>query len=515
MSENQWTKVAEEKNLREGLPVVVKVDDKEVLLVRLEEKIYACGNKCTHYGAPLSDGRLSNHIATCPWHNARFNVKNGKMVAPPALDDLPVYPVKVENGDVYLGKAESPKVAKSSGLDKRTVLIVGAGAAGNTAAEALRREGFDGHIQLLTAEPDRPYDRPNLSKEFMAGTAPADWIPLRSEAFYTENQIDLLTNHRVTDLDPVEHSVTLARGKKLHFDQCLLATGGIPRSLDVQGSNLENVFQFRSLQDAQVVVGAVEQASRVLIVGAGFIGMEVAASLRVRNLDVHVVAPEKVPFLHIFGEKVAKRLQKRHEANGVQFHLGTTVKELAGHQKVQEVILKNDTRLSIDVVVIGLGISPAVEYLQKTNLIQDGAVPVNEHLETRAKGIYAAGDIAIVPYGYSGERQRIEHWAVAERQGLHAARAMLGHDEPYDDVPFFWTQQHDVSLKYVGFASQFDQIAYQGDIENGNFLAGYYMKGQLKAAATVGMSKELFAVQEILKTGHAIPFEQFQNWVDA
>jgi NADPH-dependent 2,4-dienoyl-CoA reductase/sulfur reductase-like enzyme len=258
-------------------------------------------------------------------------------------------------------------------------------------------------------------------------------------------------------------------------------------------------------------VAAVEQAENVLVVGAGFIGMEVAASLRERNLEVSLVASEKVPLVHVFGERVGKRFQRLHEENGVHFHLGMTVKEIVGTKEVQEVVLSDDSCLSVDVVVIGLGILPAVEYLHKTNLVQDGAVPVNGQLETRVKAIYAAGDIAIVPYSKTGEGQRIEHWVVAERQGQHAARAMLGHVEPYDEVPFFWTKQYGVSLKYVGFARQFDQIAYRGDVEKGDFLAGYYANGQLKAAATIGMAKGLYAVEKILKTDHSLSFDQFQD----
>ncbi|MEO0248787.1 MAG: FAD-dependent oxidoreductase, partial [candidate division WOR-3 bacterium] len=294
-------------------------------------------------------------------------------------------------------------------------------------------------------------------------------------------------------------------------DQCLLATGGVPRRLNVPGSDLENVFHLRSLEDARVIVAAVEQAKSVLVVGAGFIGMEVAASLRERGLEVHLVAPEKVPLVNVFGERVGKRIQRLHEQKGILFHLGTTLKEIVGTKKVQEVVLSDGSRLSVDVVVVGLGILPAIEYLQKTNLVQDGAVPVNERLETRAKGIYAAGDIAVVPDPNTGEGRRIEHWVVAERQGQHAARIMLGHTEPYNEVPFFWTRQHGVSLKYVGFAKQFDQIAYRGDVETGHFLAGYYDNGKLKAAVTIGMSKELFAIEQILKTGRSLSFDRFQD----
>ncbi|MFB0546165.1 MAG: FAD-dependent oxidoreductase [Anaerolineae bacterium] len=511
MAENQWRKVMEEKDLKEGVPVSAKADGDNVLLVRLRDRICACGSKCTHYGGPLSDGLLSDHIITCPWHNARFDVTTGKMVAAPALNDLARYAVKVENGQVYVGRAERPRFPKPSGEDRRTFLIVAAGAAGNAAAETLRREGFAGRILLITAEAEGPYDRPNLSKDFLAGKARPEWIPLRSEQFYAEQRIELLTNRRVTALDPGDRSVTFANGERLNFDRLLLATGGFPRRLTIPGTDLEGCFLLRSLADAEAIVAAVQEAERALVVGASFIGMEVAASLTERGLEVHVVAPGQVPMMRVFGERVGRRLQRLHEEKGVLFHLGNTPKEILGQKRVQAVVLSDESRIATDVVVAGIGIIPAVDYLQNTGLLHNGAVPVDGRLQTKARGIFAAGDIAIVPDRRTGEARRVEHWVVAERQGQHAARAMLGSDAPYDEVPFFWTKQYDASLKYVGFARNYDRIAYRGDVEEGTFLAGYYQNGVLKAAATLGRSREIIALGEILKAGIMISPDQFQD----
>ncbi|MGQ9632223.1 MAG: FAD-dependent oxidoreductase [bacterium] len=511
MAEEGWRKVAQEGDLKEGVPISMRANGDDILLVRLDGRIHACGGRCTHYGAPLRDGLLLGHVITCPWHNARFDITTGEMTSAPALDDLPRYPVKVEGGQVYVGRAESPQPPKPSIGGGQTFVIVGAGAAGNAAAETLRREGFAGRIIMITAEPGVPYDRPNLSKDFLAGKAPPDWIPLRDEEFYAEREIELLTSHRVTSLDLSGRSVTFESGNQLKYDRLLLATGGIPRRLNIPGANLEGCLSLRSLADAEAIISAVEGAEKAVIVGASFIGMEVAASLRERGLEVHVVAPEQAPMANVFGERVGRRLQRLHEEKGVRFHLGNTPKEIAGEKKVREVALSDGSHIAADVVVVGIGITPAVDYLRDTGLLQNGAVPVDERLQTKAQGVFAAGDIAIVPDRRTGEARRVEHWVVAERQGQHAAQAMLGGDTPYDEVPFFWTKQYDASLKYVGFAREYDRVVYRGDVEGGKFLAGYYRGGHLMAAATLGMSREIIVLQEILRDGIAISPDRFRD----
>jgi NADPH-dependent 2,4-dienoyl-CoA reductase/sulfur reductase-like enzyme len=390
-------------------------------------------------------------------------------------------------------------------------VILGAGAAGNAAAETLRREGFEGQIVMVTAESDRPYDRPNLSKQYMAGTAKPEWIPLRSEKFYSLHQIDLLTDHRVTAVDPDSKHLTFENGNTLAYDRLLLATGGRPRTLDIPGTQLKGYFLLRSWADANAIIASLQNTQTAVIVGTGFIGMEVASSLRARNLSVHVVGREESPMKFPFGDRVSNYLKRMHEEKGVAFHLNTTLREIVGQNRVDEVVLADGTRIKTDIVIAGLGIVPAVEYLQGTNLVVDGAVPVDPCLRTKAKDIFAAGDIALVPTPPAGTPMRVEHWVVAERLGQHAARTMLGSDAAYDEIPFFWTRQYDNSLQYVGHAAEFDRIAYRGDPNSGKFLAGYYLNGSLKAVAGMKMNKEFLHLGRMLKANITISPDHFEN----
>jgi apoptosis-inducing factor 3 len=500
-----WQKVCRDAELAEGASLLVKLGDADVHLSRLDGKVYAVGNKCTHYECPLNEGARLGRVVVCRCHDARFDITTGKVLSAPALNDLPVYPVRIEAGDVLLGPVEKAKFPKPEGTDARTFLIVGGGAAGNAAAETLRREGFAGRILMITAESDPPYDRPNLSKEFISGEAKPEWMPLRGAKFYANQKIELLTDTRVTALDPRAKNVTLHDGRRLAFDKALLATGGAPRLSTVPGSQGEGCFTLRSFADARAIAAAAEGARSAVLVGAGFIGLELASSLRARGIAVDVVTPEPLPLARIVGERIALWLKDRHEQKMVAFHLGTTVKEIAGPRGGKTVALSDGGTLEADFVVFGLGVQPVVDYLAGTDLARDGAVPVNGRLETSYPDILAAGDIALVPDHGSGEARRIEHWVVAERQGQHAARSMLGAAAPFDEVPFFWTRQTGISLKYVGLARAWDDIAWRGDLDAGKFLAGFYREGRLLAAASVGMPTELTAVELMLRRGAPLP----------
>jgi apoptosis-inducing factor 3 len=505
MAESSWNKVCRDAELAEGSPRLVRSGDDEVMLVRLDGKVYAVGNKCPHYECPLNEGTLFGHEIICKCHNARFDVTTGRMLQAPSLKDLPVYPVRVEAGEISLGPAEKPRFSKPQGTDPRTFLIVGAGAAGNAAAETLRREGFAGRIVMITSESDQPYDRPDLSKGFMSGEAKPEWLPLRSAKFYENQGIEVLTNTRVIAVDPRGRTVTTQGGKKLGFDKALLATGATPRKPPIPGADGESCFSLRSFADARSIAEAAGSAARAVLIGAGFIAMELAGSLRSRGLAVDVAAPETLPLAGIVGDRIASYLKKRHEEKGVAFHMGTTVVGISGPKGAKTIALSDGTRLSADFVVFGLGVAPVVDYLAGTDLARNGGVPVNARLETKHPDIYAAGDIAIVPNPAGGDDIRIEHWAVAERQGQHAARSMLGFSAGYEEVPFFWTRQTGVSLKYTGYAREWDTIAVRGDVDKGKFLAGYYRKGTLLAAASIGMPNELTAVEIMLKKRMALP----------
>ncbi|HUI68945.1 MAG TPA: FAD-dependent oxidoreductase, partial [Spirochaetia bacterium] len=453
----------------------------------------------------LNEGMLLGHVVTCRCHDARFDVRSGKVLSAPALNDLPAYPVRIEAGDVLVGPAQKPKFPTPEGADPRTFLIVGGGAAGNSAAETLRREGFAGRIVMITAEPDLPYDRPNLSKEFMSGEAKPEWMPLRSAKFYANQKIEVLTSTRVTAVDPRSKTVSLSTGQTMSYDKALLATGAIPRKLPVPGADGEACYQLRSFADGRLIVEAAASAKRAALIGAGFISMELASSLRKRGLEVTVISPEAVPFAKVVGEEVAAALRKRHEKDGVSFVLGAAVTDISGAKGSKTITLSDGRRVSADFVVSGIGVRPAVEYLLGTDIAENGAVPVSPQLRTKYPDLFAAGDIALVPDRVSGTGIRIEHWVVAERQGQHAARAMLGSDAPYDEVPFFWTRQTGVSLRYVGFTQTWDEVVYRGNVDEGKFLVGYYRDGMLKAASAIGLANDLTAVKIIMGKKKPLP----------
>ena len=512
MSDATWTRAVEEAQLEEGKPQVVTVDEKEVLLVRAGGKIHALTHQCPHYHAPLSKGTISagagfggGPAVTCPWHHARFDLATGDVLAPPALDHLERHEVRVENGVVFVSlrkRTQFPPLAEGDG---RTFVILGAGAAGAAAAETLRRQGFGGRVLLVTREADRPYDRPNLSKEFLTGEAKPEWMHLRSEKFYAARRIELVTGRTAVGLDVGGKSVLLDNGDRLGYERLLLATGCEPRKLTVPGAALSGSFTLRSFADGRALVGALASSRLAVIAGASFIGLEAAASLRARGLEVHVVAPDPAPLASILGERVGARIRALHEQKGVRFHLGATIRQISGSVRVERVVLSDGTELAADLVLAGIGVVPSVGYLPGTGLVRDGGIPVGPDMQTSVPGIYAAGDIAITAGA------RIEHWVVAQTQGQHAARAMLGQEVRYSEPPFFWTKQYDQSLKYVGYAPRAEAVLYRGDVENGNFTAGYFGGGRLLAAATIGRSKELTRIQEAFRRGESVSPERFEQ----
>jgi len=504
MNENEWEEVIKEEQLEEGIPTTVKAGKKTILLIRSGGNIYANSGKCPHYGAPLRDGVLLDHHLTCPWHNARFDITSGKMESPPALSDLTHYQVKVENGAVFVRKAPSEKAVPAI-KDKQTVLILGAGAAGNACAVTLRRAGFKGRVIMATSESELPYDRPNLSKDFLTGEVKKEWIPLNTEQYYRELEIEILRNHKAVEVDIQGRRVLFAHGGAVKFDKLLLATGSIPRTPSIPGVNVPGFFLLRSLADAESILLALNKVKKVVVMGAGFIGLEVASALRSLDLLVNVVSPEQIPMAGIFGERIGKWIKRIHQESGTRFFLSSTVNEIRGIGRLKEVVCSTGETIPADMVIAGIGVVPAVAYLQGTNLTANGGVPVNSHLETQVSGIYAAGDIAIVPDPFTGEGRRIEHWVEAERQGMHVAGCIMGSEEEYKEVPFFWSKQHETMLKYIGYTRAYDQVSYHGEVESGKFLAGFYEKGNLRAAAGCGMDKEIIYIQNLLKNGKNLP----------
>src|SRR6266540_1929 len=468
-----------------------------VLLVRRGEEVFALGAPCTHYGGPLGEGLVVGETVRCPWHHACFDIRTGAPVRSPALNPVACYDVEVAGGKVKVGTKRGGPVSIRRSSALRTIAIVGAGAAGESAAEALRREGYDGEILLFGADGSPPVDRPNLSKDYLAGTAPEDWMPLRPPAFFGEQKIALSLSSRVTGVDPGARKLTLEDGREVGWDALLLATGAEPIRPPIPGAELGHVHTLRTLTDCKAIIDRATRARHAVVVGASFIGMEAAASLPARGIDVHVVAPEAVPFEKTLGPELGAFLRGIHEERGVKFHLGQTVSSIGP----DAVTLSGGERVGVDLVVIGVGVRPAIELAQSAGLEIDRGVIVDDRLRTSAAGVFAAGDIARYPYGPTGERVRIAHWAVAQRMGRVAALNFLGGDPPFTAPPFFWTAQYDVRLSYVGHAESWDKIEIAGDLAARDATVAYRRGGKTLAVATVGRDRTSLEAEVALESG--------------
>lgn len=425
--------------LADGSTLLGHVGGKEVLLARIGSEFFAIEARCTHYRGPLVEGFLVGGTIRCPWHHACFDLRTGEAIRAPAFDPLTCWVVELRDGRVFVkNEKDRPKALKtgrSAGDATRRVVIVGGGAAGFAAAEMLRREKFAGSIMMLSNDAAAPVDRPNLSKEYLAGNASEDWVPLRPESFYSENAIDLRLATEVTRIDPGSREIALSDGNIVQYDQLLLATGAEPVRLWIPGANQTNVHSLRSLADCRAIIARAQTSRRAVILGAGFIGLEVAAALRNRGIEVHVVAREKRPLERILGQEMGRFVQSLHEEHGVVFHLNETAVSIAGNQMA----LTGGDILNGDFIVAGIGVRPRIDLAAKAGITLDRGVVVNPYLETSAKGVFAAGDIARWPDPHSGSSLRVEHWTVAERQGQTAALNMMGHREKFSAVPFFWT----------------------------------------------------------------------------
>lgn len=460
------------------------VGDEDVLLVQAGSEIFAIEPSCSHYHGPLAEGLVVGDTIRCPWHHACFSLRSGEATRPPALNALAVWDVTRDRDNIVVQRkreAMRPSAAHRSAPTPEKFVIVGGGAAGFAAAETLRRDGFAGAITMLSSDGAMPVDRPNLSKDYLAGNAPEDWLPLRGEDYYRDAGIDLRLNTNVSAIDPKTRSVTLGNGDKLPFDRLLLATGAEPIKLQIPGADQPHVHTLRSVADSRAIIKAAGSARRVLVIGASFIGLEVAASLRARKLEVHVVAPEERPMQRVLGPDMGDFVRALHEENGVNFHLEDIVEKLDGTRAT----LKSGSVVEADLVVVGIGVKPRLALAEHAGLAADRGVSVSEYLETSVAGIFAAGDIARWPDPHSRHTIRVEHWVVAERQGQTAARNMLGKRERFDAVPFFWSQHYDVPINYVGHAESFDDIALDGSIKDRDCLLKYRKGGRVLAVASI------------------------------
>jgi NADPH-dependent 2,4-dienoyl-CoA reductase/sulfur reductase-like enzyme/nitrite reductase/ring-hydroxylating ferredoxin subunit len=490
------------EELEEGVPLLGHADGEAVMLVRRGAEVLAIGATCTHYGGPLAEGLVVGETVHCPWHHACFSLRSGEALGAPALNPVACWAVERRGDRVHLaGKQEAGPLDDRgrSAAGPESVVIVGAGAAGSAAAEMLRRQGYGGPITMVDPDEAAPYDRPNLSKDYLAGNAPEEWIPLRPEGFYGEHGIERIAAE-ATALDVTARTLALSDGRVLRYGALLLATGAAPIALSIPGADREHVHLLRSLADSRAIIERAESAGRAVVLGASFIGMEVAASLRARGVEVSVVAPEAVPFEKTLGAVLGREIQRVHERNGVTFHLGLTAAEI-GEDRVR---LSDGSELEAGLVVIGVGVRPNLRLAEEAGLEVEKGVLVDEFLETSAPGVFAAGDIARWPDRASGERIRVEHWVVAQRQGQAAARNILGLRRPFTDVPFFWTQQYDLGVSYVGHAAGWDGTTVSGDLQARDFAVRYLSGGRVAALATVGRDLESLRTEEALGSGGAL-----------
>ncbi len=515
--------IAKVGELAEGQMKTVEVGEHKLLLCRVGGQYRAFPSECPHHGAPLAEGVLAEGRIRCPWHQSIFDALSGELVDPPSLDALTPLEVEIvgENVTVLLPKdypaSLEPKMASQDreedvrDIDRqgtyvasgptnetlrqgRTFVIVGAGAAGSAAAEALRQEGFRGNITMITAESHLPYDRTELSKRAMAKENPPS-TTLRKGSFYDEHDIDILYESTVEKLDLADQTIHFAGGSELQYDAVLLATGSRPRRLDVPGSNLGNIFTLRSKDDHAAIVARAKEAKHVTLVGGSFIGMEVAASLSQRGLQAEIVETAALPFASKLGQRVGRLIQSVHEKEGTKFHLGAEVESFDGDAGVEAVVLQDGRRIQTDMVIVGIGVEPVTGYIEGVERTEDGGLCVDAQLRC-GPHCFAAGDICRLMDWRGDGRMRIEHWRYAQQTGRLAAANMLGQERAYQGVPFFWTKQHGMILQYVGYCSGWDDVQVDGEIEKQDFVAYLMQNGRAQAAIGSGRDAQMCLIAE-------------------
>ncbi len=486
------------ESLKDGEPLLGHAGGEAVVVVRQGEDVYATGATCTHYSGPLAEGLVVGDTLRCPWHHACFSLKTGQALWAAALAPIACYEVERQGGLIKIGKKREPVPASlpHTAQAPKRVVIVGAGAAGAACAEMLRAEGYTGAITMIGAEEPGPVDRPNLSKDYLAGNAPEEWTLLGGAEHYREIGVELLANDPVQQLDFKQKSVHLKSGRWLSYDALLFATGAEPRRLPIPGGELPHVLTLRSLGDSKRIIERALAGKRAVVVGASFIGLEAAASLRARGVSVDVVAPDAAPLAGILGAELGALVKALHEDKGVTFHLGrkpTAIDE-------RSVTLDNGSVLEADFVVLGVGVKPRTELAEKAGLKVDNGIVVSERLESSEPGVYAAGDVARYP-DVGGDSVRIEHWVVAERQGQAAARAMLGRLDAYRKPPFFWSAHYDLVINYIGSGAGWDHHEIHGDLAARDALVAYYKGGRVVAVATLGRDRQRLEIEAALEAG--------------
>lgn len=498
--------VAHVNDLQNGEKQTVSVGETEVLLIRQNDRYLAIAAYCTHYKAPLAEGVLSGDHIVCPWHNAYFNITTGDQQEPPGLDSLPRYAVRIDGDQVIVSVPEGATPTRTRSMatynadrDQRTFVILGAGASGAHAAETLRIAGFQGRIILATQDDRLPYDRTWLSKDYFNGVVATEQMPLRSLQFYNDHDIEVWLNKSAARVDAQTKIIEFADGEQLNYDALLLATGGKSRQLDVPGADLQNVLTLRSFRDCNRILEAAKTATHAVVIGSSFIGMEVAAGLAQKGVQVTVVSPDSVPFEKTLGQDIGRVFQQVHEEQGVSFQLGRKIDSLEGNDRVETAILDNGDLLPANLVIVGIGVQPATEFVSGVERHpKDHSIPVNDYLQA-GNGIYAAGDIARYPDWRTGEPTRVEHWRIAAQQGRIAAYNMAGQPTKFRAVPVFWTMQFKFPLRYVGHAEQWDELIVDGDLQKRQFIAFYVKDHHVLAAAASQRDTEMAAICELMR----------------
>ena len=494
-------------NLAQGIPLSILADGamlvghaggEAVLLARRGDEVFAVGAACSHYSGPLAEGLLAGDTVRCPWHHACFSLRTGAALRAPALNPIPCWRVEQRQGTLYVRErmSDPPPQPRPPAGAPASVVIVGGGAAGNAAAETLRGEGYAGRITMLSADDGSPVDRPNLSKDYLAGSASEDWIPLRPPEFYRKHEIDLRLRTLATAIDIKGRVLQMEDGSRIAYDALLLATGADPVRLSIPGADRPILHYLRTLADSRAIIAQAAGAKRAVVIGASFIGLEVAASLRARKIEVHVVAPDKVPMERVMGAEIGRVVRALHEEHGVIFHLENSVTSI----EAEGVTLKSGEIIACDLMVAGIGVRPATALAEKAGLAAERGILVDEYLETSAPGIYAAGDIARWPDRLSGEKIRVEHWVVAERQGQAAARNILGRRERFDAVPFFWSQHYDMQISYVGHAEKWDKVEVEGKPEARDCKVTLKRSARRLAVITIGRDLQSLQAEVELET---------------
>lgn len=488
--------VARFEQLDDHRPLRVQAGAEEVILVRQGDRVQAYQANCPHAGAPLEEGAVCGGLLICPWHKAAFGVDEGAVCEPPALTDLRRYPTQVRAGEIWVDDQPLARAVPPRHSDARTFVVIGAGAAGSAAVATLLAHGFGGRLVWIDQERQPAYDRTSLSKFVIAGEMPPEEVPPLLEADdLRRGQLQRLQG-KVRLLDAGKRQVLLADGQRIKYDHALLATGGKPVRPNLPGAQLAGVYVLRAREDAAQVLDASEPGQPVVIVGDGFIGLEAASALRKQGLQVHVVSRHEVPLAKQLGERIGRSIKALHERKGVVFHGPTEVREFEGDSKVEAVLLANGERLPTALVLLGTGVAPATACVQGLTLNEDKSVQVDALMQA-SDGLWAAGDIATFPL--TGQAVRIEHWRLAQQQGVIAAANMLGERRRYDDVPFFWTYQHGQTFEVLGHGQHWNRIEYVGEPEKGAFIALQCVDDQVEVVIAKGYSRAMAVLSQRMK----------------